>query len=403
MINISDYDYDLSDERIAKHPVAQRDKSKLLIYENEKISESVFSEIVNYLSNSALLVCNNTRVIHARLFFEKLSGAQIEIFCLEPLVPSDYALALATTQRCEWKCLIGNFRKWKNVDFLYKKLKIKDLEITLSAKIIETCENTHRILFEWNDATTSFAEILETAGELPIPPYLHRKTENSDIVDYQTVYAKYEGSVAAPTAGLHFTENVFNSLKNKQIELAEVTLHVGAGTFQPVKVENALEHTMHAEFFTVKKSEIEKICANIGKIVAVGTTSLRTLESLYFVGCQLVNDFSSQTFFVSQNKPYEQSFALAPAESLQNILNYLEKNNLNEICVRTQIMIRSGYEFRIADALITNFHQPKSTLLLLVAAFVGDRTWKEIYDYALTHDFRFLSYGDSSLLFGRSR
>ncbi|MDR1653194.1 MAG: S-adenosylmethionine:tRNA ribosyltransferase-isomerase [Prevotellaceae bacterium] len=402
LLKISDYHYDLPDERIAKHPVAQRDKSKLLIYKDGKISEDVFSEIANYVPSNSLLVYNNTRVICARLLFANMRGASIEIFCLEPLVPSDYALALSAVQRCEWKCLVGNLRKWKNEAFLCKKLKINDLEISLSAKIISTHENTHRILFEWDSATTVFSEILEMAGELPIPPYLHRKTERSDSIDYQTVYAKYEGSVAAPTAGLHFTETVFNSLKNKNIDNAHLTLHVGAGTFLPIKTENVLEHTMHAEVFTVKKSDIKKIIDKLGNIVAVGTTSLRTLESLYFIGCQLVGNEKNNAFFVAQNEPYEQNRTLAPAESLQNILNYLEENGLDSIDGRTQIMIRPSYRFRIVNALISNFHQPESTLLLLVAAFVGNRQWKRIYDYALTHDFRFLSYGDSSLLFGEN-
>jgi S-adenosylmethionine:tRNA ribosyltransferase-isomerase len=395
-LNISDYNYDLPEDKIAKFPVKQRDKSKLLIYEKGKIIESVFEEITFFLPEKSLLVRNNTRVIHTRLLFEKPTGAKIEIFCLEPLAPADYALAFAANRQCKWKCFVGNLKKWKNVDVLIKLLKINNLEIKFSAKIIETTENSHQILFEWNNSQITFAEILQAAGELPVPPYLHRKTQTSDLTDYQTVYAQNDGSVAAPTAGLHFTENVFNSLKNKQIKLAEVTLHVGAGTFQPVKTENALEHTMHAEVFLIKRSEIEKLLQNLGKITAIGTTTLRTLESLYFIGYQL---FENQNdFYVSQNLPYEKTYTLTAAESLENILNYLNKNNLDEIYARTQIMIRPDYEFRLVDSLITNFHQPKSTLLLLVAAFVGEKTWKEIYNYALSHDFRFLSYGDSSLL-----
>lgn len=397
-LNISDYNYDLPDERIAKFPVNQRDKSKLLIYENGKIIESVFEKVADFLPEKSLLVRNNTRVIHARLLFKKPTGAKIEIFCLEPLAPADYALAFAANHQCEWKCFVGNLKKWKNTDILIKSLKINDLEIQLSAKIIETTENTHRILFEWNNSEITFAEILQAAGELPVPPYLHRKTQTSDLTDYQTVYAQNDGSVAAPTAGLHFSENVFNLLKNKQIELAEVTLHVGAGTFQPVKTENALEHTMHAEVFSVKKSEIEKLIQNRGKIIAVGTTTLRTLESLYFIGYQLFENPNQNDFYISQNLPYEKTYTLTAAESLENILNYLNKNNLAEIAARTQIMIRPDYEFRLVNSLITNFHQPKSTLLLLVAAFVGEKMWKKIYGYALSHDFRFLSYGDSSLL-----
>jgi len=397
-LNICDYNYDLAQERIAKFPVNQRDKSKLLIYENGKISENIFSNIADFLPAKSLLVLNNTRVIHARLLFEKKTGAKIEIFCLEPLGTTDYALAFAATNHCEWKCMVGNLKKWKNDEILVKSLKINNLEINFSAKIIETNNESQRIFFEWNNAEITFAEILQAAGEMPVPPYLNRKTQKSDLTDYQTIYAQFDGSVAAPTAGLHFTENVFNSLKNKQIELAEVTLHVGAGTFLPVKAENALEHTMHTEIFSVQKSEIEKLLQNSGKITAVGTTTLRTLESLYFIGYQLFENPNQNNFHISQNAPYEKNYTLSAADSLKNILNYLNTNNLTQIAAQTQIMIRPGYEFRLVNSLITNFHQPKSTLLLLVAAFVGNEKWKEIYDYALSHNFRFLSYGDSSLL-----
>lgn len=397
-LNISRYNYDLPEEKIAKYPVNQRDKSKLLIYENGKISESVFSEIADFLPAKSLLVRNNTRVIHARLIFEKQTNAKIEIFCIEPLIPSDYALALSAKSQCQWKCFIGNLKRWRNSDILVKSFKINNLDIDFSAKIIEKTENSHNILFSWNNDEITFAEILNVIGELPVPPYLHRKTQTSDLTDYQTVYAQNDGSVAAPTAGLHFTGNVFNSLKNKHIEFAEVTLHVGAGTFMPVKTENALEHTMHAEVFSVQKSEIEKLLQNPGKITAIGTTTLRTLESLYFIGCQLDENPNQSNFHITQNLPYEKPYTLTIAKSLENILNCLDENNLNEITARTQIMIRPDYEFRLADYLITNFHQPKSTLLLLVAAFIGNEKWKEIYDYALAHNFRFLSYGDSSLL-----
>ena len=397
-LNISDYNYDLPEERIAKYPVYQRDKSKLLLYQNGKISESVFSEIAAFLPEKSLLVRNNTRVIHARLIFEKPTGAKIEIFCLKPLIPADYALAFSANCQCQWECMVGNLKKWKNTDVLVKQLLINNIKINLSAKIIETNNNSHRILFSWNNDQIIFAQILNAVGELPIPPYLHRKTQTSDLISYQTVYAQNDGSVAAPTAGLHFTDDVFNSLKNKQIELGEITLHVGAGTFQPVKTQNALEHVMHAEVFSVQKGEIEKLLKFLGKITAVGTTTLRTLESLYFIGCQLFENPNQNDFFVSQNSPYDKKYTLTAAESLENILNYLHKNNCDQITARTQIMIRPDYEFRLVDSLITNFHQPKSTLLLLVAAFVGKSEWKKIYDYALSHDFRFLSYGDSSLL-----
>ncbi|MCL2597240.1 MAG: S-adenosylmethionine:tRNA ribosyltransferase-isomerase [Paludibacter sp.] len=398
VLNITDYNYDLPDDRIAKYPVNQRDKSKLLIYQNGNISESFFSEIADFLPEKSLLVVNNTRVINARLIFEKQTGAKIEIFCLKPLGPADYEHALLADKQCQWECLIGNFKKWRKEDVLVKSILINDIQINLSAKIIETSENSQRILFSWDNDQIIFAQILNTAGELPIPPYLHRKTQRNDLIDYQTVYAQIDGSVAAPTAGLHFTDSVFNSLKNKHIQLGEITLHVGAGTFQPVKTQNALEHTMHEEVFSVRKKEIEKLFENLGKITAVGTTTLRTLESLYYIGCQLFENPNQNNFFVSQNSPYEKKHILTAAESLENILIFLNKNNYTHIAARTQIMIRPEYKFQFTDSLITNFHQPRSTLLLLVAAFVGQNEWKKIYNYALSHDFRFLSYGDSSLL-----
>jgi S-adenosylmethionine:tRNA ribosyltransferase-isomerase len=402
-LRISDYDYPLADERIAKYPLAKRDESKLLIWQNTEIQENTFKNIADFLSENALLVYNNTKVIQARLIFEKITGAKIEIFCLEPLQPTDYALSLGSTSGCEWRCLVGNLKKWKNEDSLHKNLSINGLEIILAAKILETTANTHRILFSWNNENISFAEILENAGELPIPPYLHRKTEKSDLTTYQTVYSKIKGSVAAPTAGLHFTDDVLAKLPTKHIETEEVTLHVGAGTFQPVKTKNALEHTMHAETFSVKHTVIAHLKQKIGNIVAVGTTSVRTLESLYFIGCALAEKEKNANldglFRVSQWQPYTRDFSLSAEESLQVILDYLDENNLTELHAATQIMIKPNYKFRMVDVLITNFHQPKSTLLLLVSAFVGTENWHKIYDYALENNFRFLSYGDSSLLF----
>lgn len=397
-LNIAEYNYDLPDERIAKYPVNQRDTSKLLIYQRGEISESIFSDIATFLPAKSLLVVNNTRVIHARMIFAKSTGAKIEIFCLKPLIPADYALAFSQNMQCQWECMVGNLKKWKNSEVLVKSLLINNIKIKLSAKIIDSTQTSNNILFSWDNDQITFAQILNAAGELPVPPYLHRKTQASDLIDYQTVYAQYEGSVAAPTAGLHFTDNVFNSLMHKQIEFAQITLHVGAGTFQPIKTQNALEHTMHTEVFSVDKNVIEKLLKNLGKITAVGTTTLRTLESLYYIGCQLFNNKSQSVFFVSQNYPYENISNLTAAESLEEILIYLQKNNEEQLSAHTQIMIRPDYKFRIVDSLITNFHQPKSTLLLLVAAFVGEEQWKKIYDYALSHDFRFLSYGDSSLL-----
>ncbi|MDR0811062.1 MAG: S-adenosylmethionine:tRNA ribosyltransferase-isomerase [Paludibacter sp.] len=416
-IYIADYDYALPEERIAKFPLVKRDDSKLLIYRDGQITEDRFYNVKDFLPADALLVCNNTRVIQARLHFEKQTGAKIEIFCLEPHNPADYALSLGATGVCEWKCIIGNLKKWKD-GVLHKTIVINEITLDFTAERKETDGNTHTVSFRWDCADVTFAEILECAGELPIPPYLKRKTEESDKTAYQTVYAKTNGSVAAPTAGLHFTPETLASLEHKNIEIEELTLHVGAGTFLPVKTADANAHTMHTEIIEVRKSAIERILANLGNIVAVGTTSVRTLESLYFIGAKLTslrattsnplltgdsrlrgNDrFFDSSLCVEQFEPYEKRFTISAKEALQNILNYLRTNNLNTLHAETQIMIRAGYSFKIVDAMLTNFHQPRSTLLLLVSAFAGG-DWRTIYDYALAHDFRFLSYGDSSLLF----
>ncbi len=396
-IFIDSFDYPLPDERIAKFPLSKRDGSKLLVYKNHNISESKFANIADFLPENSLLVYNNTRVIQARLVFYKHTGARIEVFCLEPLTPSDYTLALGETKECIWKCMVGNLKKWKEGS-LTKSLNIDGKACTFSAEWIASEENTHSIQFKWDNQEIHFAEILEYAGELPIPPYLHRDTEESDKTSYQTVYSKIKGSVAAPTAGLHFTPEVFATLKSKQIETEELTLHVGAGTFQPVKTDTIQEHHMHTEVISVHKSTIEQLLRKTGNIIAVGTTSVRTLESLYCIGIQLdKNTDSSQQLKVMQWEPYEQSQEISTEKALQNILNYLDKNNLKTLLASTQIMIKPGYQFRLVKGIITNFHQPKSTLLLLVSAFVGDN-WMELYDYALANDFRFLSYGDSSLL-----
>lgn len=396
-IFIDSFDYPLSDERIAKFPLSQRDGSKLLVYKNKNISQSTFANIADFLPEKSLLVYNNTRVIQARLIFYKNTGARIEIFCLEPLVPADYTLALGETKQCVWKCMVGNLKKWKEGS-LTKSLNIDGKACTFSAEWIASEENTHSIQFQWDNQEIHFAELLEHAGELPIPPYLNRNTEESDKTAYQTVYSKIKGSVAAPTAGLHFTPEVFATLKSKQIETEELTLHVGAGTFQPVKTDTIQEHHMHTELISVHKSTIEQLLRKTRNIIAVGTTSVRTLESLYYIGIQLEkNHDSSQQLKVMQWEPYEQSLEISTERALQNILNYLEKNNLKTLLASTQIMIKPGYQFRIVKGIITNFHQPKSTLLLLVSAFVGPN-WKDLYNYALENDFRFLSYGDSSLL-----
>jgi S-adenosylmethionine:tRNA ribosyltransferase-isomerase len=434
-ILIEEYNYPLPDERIAKYPLAQRDHSKLLVYRNGQVSEDVFHHIGKYLSPDSLLIYNNTRVIQARLEFHKNNppqssstlldppqptGARIEIFCLEPVQPSDYQLSLGATDGCTWKCMIGNAKKWKVGPLTLETTLPSGQVVTLCAEKGEQTGNTFAVHFSWTsiysasdlqgsarstdvvDLNISFAEILDSVGELPIPPYLNRKTEESDKTTYQTVYSRIKGSVAAPTAGLHFTDQVLDSLRAKGVQTAEVTLHVGAGTFQPVKVANANEHTMHTEVIAVTRETIQTLKEHMGDIVAVGTTSMRTLESLYFLGEQLHTIQSSSTLLnttlsVSQFAPYMREYTLSTSEALQALLDYLDATGQDVLHAETQIMIKPGYDFHVVDKLITNFHQPKSTLLLLVSAFVsGD--WHTIYDYALTHDFRFLSYGDSSIL-----
>jgi S-adenosylmethionine:tRNA ribosyltransferase-isomerase len=402
-IFIDEYYYALPDERIAKYPLPKRDSSKLLVYKNEEISESNFTSLVDFLPENALLVYNNTRVIQARLEFFKSTGARIEVFCLEPLVPADYAQSLGSTSECTWKCMVGNLKKWKDGP-LTKTLQIAEKTCIFVAELLQTEANTHSVKFSWDNSELHFADILENAGELPIPPYLHRKTEESDLTAYQTVYSKIKGSVAAPTAGLHFTAEVFESLKPKNIKIDEVTLHVGAGTFQPVKTRDIAEHHMHTEVISVKRDTIANIQQNLGNIIAVGTTSVRTLESLYYLSPALSKGEGESSLNkteiklqVSQWQPYQQDTDCSAYDALQIILDYLDANELDTLHAETQIMIKHGYKFRIVNGIITNFHQPKSTLLRLVSAFVNGN-WKTIYDYALANDFRFLSYGDSSLL-----
>lgn len=393
---IADYNYPLPDERIAKYPLAERDHSKLLVYRDGQVSEDRFFNVGNYIDPQALLVYNNTRVIQARLEFHKPSGARIEVFCLEPLTPHDYQLSLSSTTGCTWKCMVGNVKKWHGSDpvVLYLPSLLGGEGGRLFAYKEQVLGNTFAVRFEWDHQNVSFAEILDAAGELPIPPYLNRKTEESDKTTYQTVYSRIKGSVAAPTAGLHFTDNVLNDLRQRGIETEEVTLHVGAGTFLPVKTADANEHTMHTEIIAVPREAIAHIMAKLGHIVAVGTTSMRTLESLYFMGCK-------KAATVSQFEPYEQNYQLSAKEALQSLLDWMDTTGQSTLHAETQIMIKPGYQFHVVDQLITNFHQPQSTLLLLVSAFVnGD--WHTIYDYALSHDFRFLSYGDSSILTRKS-
>ena len=397
-ISIEDYNYSLPDERIAKFPLPKRDESKLLLYRDGKVSESVFKHITDYLPEGSLMVFNNTRVIQARLLFQRATGAQIEVFCLDPAAPHDYELIFQQTEACNWICLIGNAKKWKE-PVLSREITGAGQTVRLSAEKVQSYGETHQIRFSW-DGGFSFAEVLDAAGELPIPPYLHRKTEESDLKTYQTVYSKIKGSVAAPTAGLHFTPEVLADLDAKGFGREELTLHVGAGTFKPVKSETIEGHEMHTEYISVRRSTIERVMQNFGKIIAVGTTSVRTLESLYYIGVTLAThpDATSEELVVRQWMPYEDANnRLTPTEALQNILDYLDKHQLNTLITATQIIIAPGYEFKVVKGIVTNFHQPKSTLLLLISAFVkGD--WKNIYDYALGHDFRFLSYGDSSLL-----
>ena len=407
-IYIADYDYPLPDERIAKYPLPERDTSKLLVYRDGKVSEDRFYNVGDYIQPGSLLIYNNTRVIQARLVFHKAAeqdkqGARIEVFCLEPITPHDYQLSLSSTSGCTWKCMIGNAKKWKEESLAFR---VESLEITLRAYKEQTFGNTFAVRFEWDEAHVSFAEILDAIGELPIPPYLNRKTEESDKTTYQTVYSRIKGSVAAPTAGLHFTDRVLDDLRARGIETDEVTLHVGAGTFLPVKTEDANEHVMHSEFIAVPRQTIAHIQSKLGHIVAVGTTSMRTLESLYFIGRKLSLSPSLPCgeggfLQVGQFEPYEEDSLpqgrVGVGQSLQAILDWMDATGQDTLHASTQIMIKPGYRFRIVDQLITNFHQPKSTLLLLVSAFVGG-DWKTIYDYALSHDFRFLSYGDSSIL-----
>jgi S-adenosylmethionine:tRNA ribosyltransferase-isomerase len=396
-IRISDYNYSLPDERIAKFPIAQRDHSKLLIYNKGEVGEDVFYHLPDYLPKGALMVFNNTKVIQARMHFRKDTGALIEVFLLEPAEPSDYELMFQTTGHCAWYCLVGNLKKWKE-GTLTREIRIGDLEVRVTATRGPLHGTSHRIDFTW-DGGLSFAELIDAMGELPIPPYLNRETQESDKTTYQTVYSKIKGSVAAPTAGLHFTQEVLDAIDQKGIIREEITLHVGAGTFKPVKSKEIEGHTMHTEFFSVKKSTIENLIHHHAEAIAVGTTSVRTLESLYFIGCKLASqpDCTAEMLHVDQWEPYDTQYQLSPVDALQHIVDYLERNHLSVLQADTQIIIAPGYEYKIVKMLITNFHQPQSTLLLLVSAFVkGD--WRKIYDYALSNDFRFLSYGDSSLL-----
>ena len=397
-IKISDFNYPLPDERIAKFPLSERDHSKLLVYRHGAVSEDIFTSLPNYLEKGEMMVFNNTKVIQARLHFQKETGALIEVFCLEPAAPNDYALNFQQTERCSWLCMIGNLKKWKE-GTLRRTVEVKGREVVFTATRKEACGTSHWIDFDWNDAELTFADLLEAVGELPIPPYLNRKSEESDKRTYQTVYSKIKGSVAAPTAGLHFTERVLKALDEKGIDREELTLHVGAGTFKPVKSTEIEGHEMHTEYVSVKRSTFVKLLAHQCKTIAVGTTSVRTLESLYYLA-EIVSknpNAEQNDLHVSQWTPYEGNHEMTTEEAIRTLLDYMDRHGLETLHASTQIIIAPGYEYRIVKKMVTNFHQPQSTLLLLVSAFVhGD--WKTIYDYALAHDFRFLSYGDSSLL-----
>ncbi len=394
--HINEYNYNLPPERIAQHPLTQRDASKLLIYQDGKIAESQFLNLSEFLSADSFLVFNNTKVIHARMLFDIGKNKPIEIFCLEPVAPFiQQELAMNVQQTCIWRCFVGNAKNWKENILLEKTLKIESENVIVKAKKVEKEKDSFLIEFNWS-GNFSFGKILEAIGLLPLPPYIEHKADDADEERYQTIYAQQNGAVAAPTAGLHFTKNVFDDLRNKKIEIDYVTLHVGAGTFLPMKSENVLEHTMHKENILIEQKLIEQLKLK-NEIIAVGTTSLRTLESLYWIGIRLIKK-ESNPFFVPQFYALEnQHLQISKVDSMQAILNYLHENNLSKIEAATQIMCLPSYEFKIVKRLITNFHQPKSTLLLLIAAFVGD-DWKKIYDYALQNNFRFLSYGDSSLL-----
>lgn len=395
-IRISDYNYPLPDHRIAKHPLAAREQCKLLCYKvGGEISEGHFYDVPAVLPEKAMLVYNNTRVINARLRFRKSTGSTIEIFCLEPVAPCDYQLIFQTTQSCTWLCLVGNSKRWKQ-GLLTQEIEVDGKTVTLEAHRGERRGNSFEIEFSWNGGVT-FASILEAIGEIPIPPYLNRGTESTDSADYQTVYSHIDGSVAAPTAGLHFTDEVLAECDKRGITRRELTLHVGAGTFQPVKSENIGEHEMHHEFISVQRSLLVDLINAEGPVVAVGTTSVRTLESLYYVGQVLETnpDADEEMLTVKQWMPYSTPCEISTKKALQNVVDYLDRHHAEAYMGSTQLMIAPGFQYRIISGMITNFHQPQSTLLLLVSAFVGEDHWRAIYDYALDHDFRFLSYGDA--------
>lgn len=393
-IKIEDYTYDLPEEKVAKFPLSDREASKLLVYENGAVSETVFSQVPCLLQSGQTLIFNNTKVIYARLLFQKLTGARIEIFCLEPLLPADYAQNFASNCRCEWSCMVGNLKKWRE-GVLFCQFGTGDEEIILKAEKIGQVGSEVHVRFSWNKEI-SFSEVLEGCGKIPIPPYLNRESEDSDKIRYQTVYSREEGSVAAPTAGLHFTQEILSALQKQGVHIDELTLHVGAGTFRPVKAERIGEHDMHTEHIVISRKLVEDLSRKQSEVIAVGTTSVRTLESLYWMGVKkLVGE--KEFYSLSQWEAYTLPSHYTLQESMTALADWFDRSGEELLKARTTIVIVPGYRFRVIDAMFTNFHQPSSTLLLLVGAAVGE-DWRKIYAYALEHNFRFLSYGDSSLL-----
>ena len=396
-IRIEEFNYNLPDDRIAKYPLPVRDGSKLLHYVEGNIHDRLFVDIPSLLPADSMIVFNDTKVVPARLHFQRDSGAHIEIFCLEPVSPEEYVTMFAVTDRCRWKCIVGNVKRWKNDTLsLYNPENEEDVRLMgLKADLVERLGETSIVEFTWQNGAP-FSKVLEVCGSIPIPPYLNRDTEEVDLERYQTMYARFRGSVAAPTAGLHFTEDVLSRIRANGIDTQTVCLHVGAGTFLPVKSSLVSEHTMHREPFVVTKDFLQRLKSRKGKLVSVGTTSVRTLESLYYIGIKCIEQ--GHPGDVAQWEPYQREYQYSVEESLEAIVQYMERNALDSLQLGTSIIIVPGYEFKIVDVLVTNFHQPQSTLLLLVSAFVkGD--WKKIYDHALSHNYRFLSYGDSSILF----
>lgn len=403
-INIADYHYPLPDAKIAKYPLFQRDESKLLCFRDAQITSCCFRDLPQLLPQGSLLLFNNTRVIHARLLFRKATGAQIEVFCLSPYLPADYVVNFRQNKSCSWRCMIGNAKRWKKEPLTLEIATQEGGVVTLTARKNGLPGSETIVDFSWNDHRYTFSELLEMSGKLPIPPYLNRPSEERDNETYQTVYARIEGSVAAPTAGLHFTPEVMQRLAQKGIQSAAVTLHVGAGTFKPVKSPTIAGHEMHTEFISVARETVERLFDHSGRLIVVGTTSMRTVESLYYIGKKLKNhpDISMDALAVEQWEAYDNTPEISPQEALQHILRYLDRIREERLVSATRLMIAPGYSFHYPDAIVTNFHQPQSTLLLLIAAFVGDE-WRNIYHYALHNDFRFLSYGDSSLLWKKSK